>query len=303
MSYARYTRSGDPATTAGGLSSTEDFIVCWGDCIEKARFGGTGLSEDVVSMIPPALSALPKALFGVKGVSLGGETPGRDITNIISFLAGKLKKWGIIDHALPARRVGGALSKVFTPLTIFEGFFDWGVIYQCGLDCDGRCPAKYDRDMVDREGRNQAIDAIRRFRDRQMTNNVFVDAYPGSRTDAGIRAISDAIWFFYDDVSEHRLDGDHALSPQALRGFNRCIVFLATDQEYTPEPGLIRRTVAAVAGRHLQPGTSRRSPVWPFPSWDAYRKAVEELGSARAGERGVGAEYQGALDELGGPPG
>lgn len=148
--------------------------------------------------------------------------------------------------------------------------------------------------MIDRKARNAAIGAIRRFRDGQLTNKGFDAEFPSSRTDAAVRAIGHALWFFYDDAMEHRLDGVHALSQVNLRGFNRCVVFLATDTEYIPPAGPVRRFLAALVGQYSGAETSNESPAWPFSSWEACRVALERLGSEGAKEHGVREEYDSA---------
>jgi hypothetical protein len=152
--------------------------------------------------------------------------------------------------------------------------------------------------MLDRRARSVAIEAIRRFRDRELSNRAFDDAFPSSPSDPALAAIASALWFFYDDLSEHKLEGPHALTQGNIRGFNRCIVYLASDEEYVAKPGLIRRLVAAITRQRLPTGTSRQSPVWPFASWAAYVKAIQSLGSAGAKQRGVSVEYNGALEEI-----
>ena len=110
-------------------------------------------------------------------------------------------------------------------------------------------------------------------------------------------SIWSALWYSYDDLSKHRLGGRYALSPESLRGYNRCILFLAMDAEYLPRPGLLGRLVALVTGSETV-GTSKDSPVWPFPSWDAYEDAVGNLGRAGAAERGADVEHASACAEI-----
>jgi hypothetical protein len=139
VAFGRYVR-GNPSTGAAALQNAEKFLYCWGDCIEDRKLGGPGLSGDLASLVPPILSALPKQLLGVRPRGFDRAPPGRNLTNIIHAVARKLKSAGIIKESLPARIVGDRLSRVFTPVTIFEGFFDWGVIVNCAVSCDAACP-------------------------------------------------------------------------------------------------------------------------------------------------------------------
>ncbi|MGA3133322.1 MAG: hypothetical protein ABSD59_21185 [Terracidiphilus sp.] len=100
--------------------------------------------------------------------------------------------------------------------------------------------------MVDRERREGAAIALRRFLDYEIDNIEYENEYSNATLDGpfqrlfgkhriedrALRAISDFTWCFYDDFHAHKLDGEHALSEEALTIANRCILFLKSEYEY-----------------------------------------------------------------------
>jgi hypothetical protein len=88
--------------------------------------------------------------------------------------------------------------------------------------------------MVDAASRTRAAEAIQRFRDGAITNMEFEGLWPCyDRRDRGLRAIETMLWRFYDDFREHKLAEDYELTPEGRRLFDRCILFLRTELEYS----------------------------------------------------------------------
>jgi hypothetical protein len=86
--------------------------------------------------------------------------------------------------------------------------------------------------MVDKAKRLEAAALIEKFEACQITNFQFQDRFPRS-VDPALHAVNDVLWLSYSDIREHRLDGKHALTPEARNMFERCVLFLRTDIEYT----------------------------------------------------------------------
>jgi len=87
--------------------------------------------------------------------------------------------------------------------------------------------------MIDREFRDQAGLAVRRFLDCTIDNNDFQLEYPLKPSDDPvIRAIQEYVWHWYDDLSVHKLIKDHALSDDEREIGERCVLILRSDVEY-----------------------------------------------------------------------
>jgi hypothetical protein len=144
--------------------------------------------------------------------------------------------------------------------------------------------------MVDRIKRSKAAVVLQRFIDGEISQFDFEEQFPSSRSDCAMEAISNMVWFFYDDLREHRLEGEHALTPDTRAMFERCILFLRSELEYagptrfiTPEiptlpeePSIAQRFSCWISGRETpQPKPLTFTPsAWPFGS-------EEELHSLR----------------------
>lgn len=119
--------------------------------------------------------------------------------------------------------------------------------------------------MVDREGRDKAAEAVRRFRDGEITNKQYERAWDGLRSgdDRALRDIHHCLWFSYDDIRTHRMTGEWALPPEGCRLWNACLAFLESNLEYQ-DP---RR------GPYPWP-QQRLYAYWPFPSLHDYLRAM-----------------------------
>ena len=84
-------------------------------------------------------------------------------------------------------------------------------------------------EMVDPRARIKLATALRRFATRRTTNREFeAEADVIARSDPAVRAIVEECWYWYDDLSEHKL----RLAPEARRLVARCYVFLRSSLEY-----------------------------------------------------------------------
>jgi hypothetical protein len=74
---------------------------------------------------------------------------------------------------------------------------------------------------------------IRRFAAGELSTDQFENAYESNAGDDRVLfEVGLGLWRFYDDQSEHRLEGRHALSPNGNAMFNRCALFLETQDQY-----------------------------------------------------------------------
>lgn len=93
---------------------------------------------------------------------------------------------------------------------------------------------------TERTRRDAVISLIRAFAAKKLTNDEFEERYDAvldSRPvrqweDKALWAVKTAVWFLYDDLSTHRLEGKHALSKEQKGSLARCILFLQTDLRY-----------------------------------------------------------------------
>lgn len=119
----------------------------------------------------------------------------------------------------------------------------------------------------DRAARDKAAELILKLAAREITNDQFDDAYPSSR-DRAVTAVYVWVWHFYDDLHEHRLEGRFALSTRARDGFDRCIAFLRSDQQYRWPPLASVKPLGRLfcwMSRRYEMGDME---VWPFLSRD-----------------------------------
>lgn len=146
--------------------------------------------------------------------------------------------------------------------------------------------------MVDRVARARATQLLRNFISGKVTNDEFEDGCPQTQ-DRAIHAIWETAWVLYDDLSEHRLTGQHRLTTDMRRICVRWLLFLYSDLDYEwPDirlPGIDPATriqqsrwrrllgfpqaavTSEVADKFLASG---HYPVWPFASIKNYRQAL-----------------------------
>ena len=89
--------------------------------------------------------------------------------------------------------------------------------------------------MIDRDFRDQAASALRRFLDCTIDNIDFENEYPRvhpPEEDPALRAIEETVWHWYDDFTAQKLDGVHELSDDERALGERCVLFLKSDNKY-----------------------------------------------------------------------
>lgn len=92
--------------------------------------------------------------------------------------------------------------------------------------------------MVNREARDRAARALRRFLDRETTNEEFDSEYAhigpiwSRGKDRAIAAIYGFAWNLYDDFEEHKLEGAYELDNPVCEMAERCVLFLRSGLSY-----------------------------------------------------------------------
>jgi hypothetical protein len=125
--------------------------------------------------------------------------------------------------------------------------------------------------MIDRRARNRLAERLRHLAAGQMTNDAFEDSAVRTK-DIAVREIEwRLVWPHYDDMHEHRLTSEFALTDGIRRDFARAMLFLKTDLEYEWRHRLGLRGFLN-SSFHLRP--LRRTPpmrteggdlrYWPF---------------------------------------
>lgn len=103
--------------------------------------------------------------------------------------------------------------------------------------------------MVERIIRDRAASLVERFRDGQISNFDFEAQWPHAKNDRALDAISSVLWGFYDDLHEHKLIEEFALSSEARKLFDRCVLFLYSNLEYVcAETGSIAASSVPAGG-------------------------------------------------------
>jgi hypothetical protein len=93
---------------------------------------------------------------------------------------------------------------------------------------------------TERLRRDRAIALLRAFAVGKLTNDEFEARYDANLAPRPIRkwedralwALKTVVWHCYDDLSTHRLEGAHALTPEGKKCFARWILFLQTNRHY-----------------------------------------------------------------------
>ena len=136
--------------------------------------------------------------------------------------------------------------------------------------------------MVDRAARESLAEKLRQLASGAITNFRFEEEYRRSRSDSAIHEIAECLaWPHYDDMSEHRLEGDYALTDGRRKDFARTVLFLKSDCEYRwpKRSGLVGW--GGFFRRAFTFGFSRPRPIggdvrfWPFWTEEDYRLALE----------------------------
>jgi hypothetical protein len=137
--------------------------------------------------------------------------------------------------------------------------------------------------MIDRPARDNLAERLRHLAAGTMTNDAFEDSGAKSM-DEVIREIEFRLaWPCYDDLHEHTLSGDYAITRGKRLDFARAVLFLKTDlpYEWKRQTGiggflssLFRLFPPDRRARLLTGNGDLR--VWPFFRYSDYRQALGE---------------------------
>lgn len=94
--------------------------------------------------------------------------------------------------------------------------------------------------QVERARRDRTIALLRAFAAGKLTNDQFEDSFYSLLDPRPVRkwedktlwAVREVVWFVYDDLHEHKLEGKYALTKESKRRFARTILFLKSDHTY-----------------------------------------------------------------------
>jgi len=85
------------------------------------------------------------------------------------------------------------------------------------------------------------------------------------------------LWFAYDDLREHRLEGKRALTDETRDIFERSVLFLRTEIEYSGPANFVSLTASFKRVWMRIVGKKERqdplSTVWPFDSTEQLEHA------------------------------
>jgi hypothetical protein len=134
--------------------------------------------------------------------------------------------------------------------------------------------------VVDRHRRDKLAELLRHFAAGLVTNDEFEDRIetiiddPPKMSDRALWAVRMMAWFYYDDLSTHKLTGRRALDREERAEFARWVLFLHSSQEYLwPEfcfvfPGGLLRNLITFGRCGPRAWTQFKSAgdfdVWPF---------------------------------------
>jgi len=86
--------------------------------------------------------------------------------------------------------------------------------------------------MVDRQARNKLAEGLRHLTSGQITNYAFEDCVVRTKDKVVNEIEQRLVWPRYDDMHEHRLAGNFAITDGTRRDFARAILFLKTNLDY-----------------------------------------------------------------------
>ncbi len=136
--------------------------------------------------------------------------------------------------------------------------------------------------MINARARREGARLLTEFFHGKITNDDYNDAFPSGSADAGLNVVYRRIWVYYSDLHSHYLDR-RELSEDDVALFQRCIVFLNTDLEYSgPHIGIhnpIARAFRNLLGREERPvsvlGSAAIEASGFFTAWWPIASALE----------------------------
>ena len=99
--------------------------------------------------------------------------------------------------------------------------------------------------MIDRVSRDKLAETLRQYVSGRITNYTLDDLQTNNK-DQGVKAISHAAWFLYDDLHEHKAVGNYKLDKENKHDISKCIVFLQSNEEYLWSNPSIRQNLITI---------------------------------------------------------
>ncbi|GEM_PF-708470 len=142
--------------------------------------------------------------------------------------------------------------------------------------------------MIDRVAREKAIQLLVKIFTEGITNYCLEDNWPDGSPDYSLKAISEQLWFYYDESPEKILVRN-VFGPDIIALIERCIAFLTSDLEYewpkysfeTENRALIERILglgkrrAAAQWAHFK--SAGDIDAWPFLRIEDYRRTLNQI--------------------------
>lgn len=116
----------------------------------------------------------------------------------------------------------------------------------------GRGDVPYTIGMVDRTARERLAYELRQLASGLITNDEFDEEafweYRHRKDDRALGELATFGWLHYGDLSNYRLRGSRALTPEERKSIARAVLFLKTDQEYVHGDCVTNATILGEPG-------------------------------------------------------
>lgn len=89
--------------------------------------------------------------------------------------------------------------------------------------------------MVDQKARREYAQLVRQFVSGRMTNDEYenrFEAIENDRNDRAFGAVHFELWFCYDDIQTHKMNGRYRLDREGRRTVAQVVLFLQSNQDY-----------------------------------------------------------------------
>ncbi len=89
--------------------------------------------------------------------------------------------------------------------------------------------------MINREARRKYRELVRQFISGRVTNDEYEEKFEQLKLenlDPAVDEIFHQVWHLYDDLSTHRMTGDHHLDKAGRRQIAQAVLFLQTENRY-----------------------------------------------------------------------
>ena len=140
--------------------------------------------------------------------------------------------------------------------------------------------------MIDRVNRDKLAASCRHYMSGQINNFEFDEInFTLHSKDSAIQEIKYDLWCLYDELKQHKNEGDYKMKGENEAIVKRIILFLKTDQEYQwYKPNAIDKIKNYFAGlfrfknytKIIDTTKDGNREYWPFFSKEGYESALNE---------------------------